>query len=264
MIFTVVFKLLLPYFFQKEISFILSVVLGFFCQSVLLYRTTIKYDKCKNNFNEYKFLLLKYKRFPLFKMPQNIISMINMHLPIFLLGIQVSSNDVGYYVMARTILLIPITFFSQVVGDVLYPRFSEKVQRNENVFDLLYKSTALLLLLALIISMVIYFYGDYLFPLFLGSKWQDSGIYASYLLLWFVINFINRPFVDLISPLKLDWILFVNSLLTISIMIIFFYCSSLMKLDVKDILIIYSIISFVPQFILMIYVFFKAYDLKRE
>jgi O-antigen/teichoic acid export membrane protein len=210
--------------------------------------------KFKIGIKELRNVAIIFSRFPKYRMPQNIISMINLHIPIFGLGILYDTNVVGNFVMARTILLMPITFFSQALGDVLYPKFCEKIKEKSDPSQLLYKSSIILLFISILISVVIMLFGESIFVTILGESWNESGNYSAYLILWFICNFINRPFLAIVSPLKLDKVLFYNSFITMLLICIGLFISHILEISVYNVLMIYSFASTIPQIIMLVYI----------
>lgn len=136
--------------------------------------------------------LIRYKKFPIYETFGALLNNISWQLPIFMLSSFFSSTVVGYYVLGKRILSMPMSLIGMSIAQVFYQRASEEKRNGmlakvvENVFHRLVK----LGLLPFIILTVI---GDDLFEIVFGSNWIEAGVYTQILSIWTFFWFISSP-----------------------------------------------------------------------
>lgn len=255
---TALLKMLLVKFINQVDAFLIAIIIGLSIQVIILRgRSDLSIINYKNAF-EFKEILVSYNRFPKYIMPQTMIAMINLHSPVFVMSMLYDSIVVSHFVMARAIMMLPITFIAQNVGDVLFSKFSQKINNNEPTQNLLMQSVLIMLVISSFAALTIYLFGPWLFSTFLGDRWETSGEYAGWLTLWFMFNFINRPFVALTSPLKLDRALLMNGIATMVLVLLVFIIAGELNFQVQSTLLIYSLATVIPQSFFMMYIFNKS------
>lgn len=137
-----------------------------------------------------KAVALKYKQFPFFTMPAQLLNSMAVAAPVFLLSNYYSLENSGYYSMAMTVLILPVNVISYAVRDVFRKKAND-IYRIEGRFDKLYKRVLILFCIISIISCVII--APFLIRIFcfvLGDIWAESGKISLVLLPMIALDFI--------------------------------------------------------------------------
>lgn len=153
-------------------------------------------------------LAKRHRDFPLFRAPQNTINAFSESLPVLMLASLFGPSSAGFYSLGKMVMGVPLTLVAKSVGDVFYPRVTEAVNNNENVFGLVLKATIALAGIGILPFTLVIAFGPLLFSLVFGSEWAMAGEYARWLALWLFFGFINRPSVAAMPALGLQpWLL---------------------------------------------------------
>lgn len=152
--------------------------------------------------NSLKETFTRYKDFPLFQAPLELINSSAHSLPILLLAIFFGPATAGFYSIGRTALSIPSRLIGDAIGDVFYPRISKAANENEDVTLLLKKSTLILFLIAIMPYGLIIVFGPQLFSVIFGEEWAVAGEYARWLSVWLLFSFANKPCIKALPVLS--------------------------------------------------------------
>lgn len=164
---------------------------------------TTKY-KAPRLFADLKELAYKHRDFPLFRAPQVFINAASQSLPVIMLASFFGPAAAGYYSIGKTVLGLPTTLIGKSVSDVFYPRITEAFNEGKSVKKLLIKATGSLALVCVVPFSIVIFFGPWLFEFIFGQDWVMAGEYASWMALWSMFAFINRPSVSVIPVLRLQ------------------------------------------------------------
>lgn len=149
-------------------------------------------------------LLKEHKDFAFFRTPQIFINSIGQSLPILLLSNLSGATAVGFYVLARTVLLVPSNLIGQSVADVFYPKFVETLHAGRSGKGLLLKTCASLAAIGVVPYLVLIALGPWLFALIFGSEWREAGEYVQWMSLWLFVVLVTRPVIAAIPVLSLQ------------------------------------------------------------
>lgn len=149
-------------------------------------------------------LAKRYSDFPLYRNPQVLINSVSFNLPVLMLAALFGSSSAGFFVLAKTLLFMPIQLVGQSVGDVFYPSITEAAQRRERLTKRIIKATLSLALIGFFPFAAVFVFGPWLFGLVFGGNWVVAGEYARWLSVMLFFTFINRPVVASIPTLGLQ------------------------------------------------------------
>lgn len=147
---------------------------------------------------------LRYRDFPFFRAPHQMLNALSQGIPLMLLGSQVGVAAAGFYAVARSLLIMPTQLLGKSVGDVFLQRVAVRVREREAVADDLRRATASLALLGLLPFALVVAFGPQLFEWLLGGAWLQAGHYARWLALWLYCTLLNTPSVSAIAVLGLQ------------------------------------------------------------
>lgn len=198
--FTVLFLAIV--FISSPSNLIIAEILSSLIVCCTLYFGINKLFFTKNiNYNILKDVLIRYKQFPKFDLPSNVLFRSKQAIIIILLLKFYSAEIVGYFGMALLILTIPTTLIGSAVSEVFYKEAStykspEKLKKStlDLFFTLLSTSLVIFTLLAL--------FSKSLIPFFLGNDWASaSGVIAVLVIVSFS-DFMISPFLNIFKILN--------------------------------------------------------------
>lgn len=179
------------------VSAVLVVVtsLSYGLQAALLYAGGVRHQVLTdlNEEQMYRRLLKKYRGFPLYRMPSEIISAISQTLPVFLLAIMFDASASGHYALARSVVSLPVYLICGAAGNVLYSRMAEMARQGVKLFPFALRIILLLLIVPGGGMLIVSIYFRELFALVFGADWQQSGDFARWMTLWVVCLFGSVP-----------------------------------------------------------------------
>lgn len=138
-------------------------------------------------------LLARHKKFFIYSLPSDLITMFTHQLPVFLLSRFAGSAEVGYFNMSQRILAIPSVFISTSVGEVFKQRATEDYHRAGTCRPIFMKTFKALALMGLVPFLLIFLFGPWMFSVFLGAQWESAGVYSRIFALMFYLRFVNSP-----------------------------------------------------------------------
>lgn len=172
-------------------------------------------------------LLRRYRDFPRYRMPTDVLNAASQSVPVIMLGSLFSPAAAGLYVLTRSVLNLPGNIIGSAVGNVLYARYAELDRQGKALMPLLLRSTAGLMLLAPVIVAAAWF-APTVFAFVFGEEWREAGHYARWMALWIGVALANVPAVRLAPVIEAQNLLFIANVLMLilrvfSIMIIYWH-----------------------------------------
>ena len=135
----------------------------------------------------------RYKNFPLFTLPGELLGNINSQLPVFFLSSAFGNTITGYYSLVQRLIGIPLKLLTSSSAEVFRSEAAKKFKYNNSFKDLALKTSKYLFLLALVIGIVLFFASDYLIPIFLGKEWFNTIPFLKVMIILFVFQFSVSP-----------------------------------------------------------------------
>ena len=231
---------------------------------------------CKNerdliiNFNAKKIWeqAEKYKNFPKFQGPSQLLLTVVPQLPIFYLGYYFSTIEVGYYGLAISMVNLPLNLISTSVSQVYFSEISEYgINRPSKVLKLSKVVVRKMASISAIVFLFLFFLGPLLFSVFFGEEWRIAGEIAKWLAIPICINFISSPIMQCINLFQLQKIQLIFNLCRITFITSAFYFCYALKLDLMQTIKIYSsVLSLISlsMFVLIFEIIKKKIILNRS
>ena len=138
-------------------------------------------------------LLVKYREFPLFRMPADMVNAMSQTAPVFLLSVLFSPAATGLYVLARAVVSLPLNLIGSAAGNVFYSRISEMSRNGDQIYPFVLKSTLFQLIIPGGITLTSATVFPYIFSTIFGETWRAAGEYAQWMSLWVVCMLVNVP-----------------------------------------------------------------------
>lgn len=138
-------------------------------------------------------LLRRHRDFPLYRVPTDVLNALAQTSPVFILSILYSSSVVGYYVLARSVVNLPLAVIGGAVGNVYYSRFAASAREGAILFPLVLKGTLFHMLLVGVPLLLAALLFPPMFSVIFGEIWRPAGEYAQWMVLWVVGMVSNIP-----------------------------------------------------------------------
>jgi O-antigen/teichoic acid export membrane protein len=144
----------------------------------------------------------EYKVYPKINLPHTLLDL-GVDLSIAaLIVFYFDKSSFGSFSHAYLMLKLPISIMGQSVGQVFYQRCSEKINRGESIYPEFLKTAKVLFLIGIVPFTVLFFLGDWIFPLVFGDEWVESGQFAEWMAPFLFLNFVLSPLSTIVLVLK--------------------------------------------------------------
>lgn len=209
-----ILKIILGGFFGSNVLFlILSALIGSIINTVYLLSSILKIIR-----NEIVFSLIRCKKVFIKYIDYlkyfNWINLLNSFSQqvVFLLLISFYSTEVlGYFSLAYSVILLPVGLISNALFKVYLPNISKKISKKQKITKDFRKVTYLLAIIGFAGFSLLYLIAPWLFEKVFGFEWRMSGIYSQYLIPWIFMLFINKPANSVIQYFqRFKWLLVYN------------------------------------------------------
>lgn len=139
--------------------------------------------------------VVKYKDFPLYSMPKNLICHLSNGLPVLMLTAEFGATNVGYYSLAITIGYLPLIMIASSIYQVMLRHTSERLNDNKPIYSEIQKFVIYSTLILCSVFFAISFFLPTITELLFGPGWGMTGSILTLLLPWFVTGFISNSLV---------------------------------------------------------------------
>jgi len=146
------------------------------------------------NLKSLKYVLKRYKKFPLYSAPSNYVYTASNNLPVILLVSLFDSTITGFFGLAKSITYLPISLIGNSISQVFYSESANLGKENPKEIKRLSVSLMKkIAIIAVIPLLVLLFFGPILFSFVFGKEWYEAGIYARLLSIMVYFHFIITP-----------------------------------------------------------------------
>ncbi|MDG1916660.1 MAG: oligosaccharide flippase family protein [Flavobacteriales bacterium] len=185
-------QLTFPYLKSGLVGLIMGKIISSIVAPFYLWKTS-KFEVGKVNFSMLTILAKKYIDFPKFTNFSILLNNLSINTINLLIPTLYSTTLLGLYSLMYKVLAAPFAFLGNSINQV----FLEEAVRQKNdtaeAFDLTKRMVLQLSLLSFLFFGVAYFIVEDLFAFIFGEEWKMSGLYAKYLIPFFMFKFIASP-----------------------------------------------------------------------
>ncbi|WP_018109324.1 oligosaccharide flippase family protein [Bacteroides propionicifaciens] len=192
-----------------------------------------------------KKIALKYKDFPLFMAPSELILSFASNLPTIMFLKYASLADIGIYGMATRILMQPISLISSSVKNVTMSYMSDRKNTNSSILFWYFKIVLCLLGISIFGCIFIFFLGDFIIDFFLGNNWLETYTYMIYLMPLFISMMISSPASVAVRVFDMQRLTLVFSIFSLIVKWLVLIYTFSINLDIKDVIFYYAIVSLI-------------------
>ncbi|MBB1036651.1 MULTISPECIES: lipopolysaccharide biosynthesis protein [Dietzia] len=114
-------------------------------------------------------------------------------LPIVLFAIYYTAFDTGQLSLTQKTLAAPVALFGSALGQVFLNSFSQRFRAGLALRDSFFRVSMVTLVIALVLTLVVAFFGEEIFSFVFGSEWRDAGSYASLMVFGISAQLVAAP-----------------------------------------------------------------------
>lgn len=145
------------------------------------------------SWEEMKVEALRYIDFPKYFTLSNVILSLSSNLPVLLFVRFISLVQLGIYGMAVRIIAQPVSLISQSFQSVILSYMAERRNKMQPILRWYLKMLLFLFLVAVFASIMVLLIGTQIVDLFLGSEWEEAGVYIKMLIPMLIGMMIATP-----------------------------------------------------------------------
>lgn len=154
------------------------------------------------SFTKIKYVLRKYSEFPKYNVIPSFMSACSYLLPVLFINKFYSATDAGFFDLSKLVLSIPLALIAISISNVLLQKLSEKHRNSLSILKEIYPIIVIVLIIAILEIVIIFFFGKGLFVLFFGDEWLFSGEISRILVWAYAFNFFIASFSSIYIALK--------------------------------------------------------------
>lgn len=183
--------------FSTKYMLVVGLVIGQGLSTLQLILYTLKHDKDYSFYfrlQDLKIIILKYKEFPIFQLPSQLISTGNYHLITIVFAALFNSTIIGLYSLAQRMLRLPMTLIGNAVSDVFRQSISKDINSDGEYRETYIKTLKILTIVSVPLFIMMFIFSPFVFELMFGKEWINAGEFVRYLLPMLFCQFIFSPF----------------------------------------------------------------------
>ncbi len=137
---------------------------------------------------------VRYRRFAFFSTPATVVGQTITRLPAFLIPVFILQHEaeLGYFTHAVAAIGYPLSYIARSVGHVFFVTAAE-AQLKGNLTQISSSVHRNLIMVALFPLLALMLGGPDFFEVWMGSGWDQAGIYAQYVGAWLVLGAVVSP-----------------------------------------------------------------------
>ena len=160
----------------------------------------------------------KYKKYPLSLLPGNLINRYTADLPIYMFTAYFSPAITGAFVLANTIMAIPLKVIGSSFGSVFLQKANELYLNNpDKMSRFANRINRKMLLVGTLAFGMLFGFGDLIFSVFFGTEWTIAGKFAALFSVYFIFKLASSPMTKVFRVVgKEHYSLYVSVVLALS------------------------------------------------
>lgn len=199
---------------------------------------------------------IEFNRFPKYIVPGQLLNTLGASLPILIMGIYFTGEDIGLFSMALAIMYVPISVVGRSVRDVFRKKVRDSQESSDSIFSFMRNLFGKLVLVSVLAALSLVWFLPTIFSFFLGDKWLMTGIYAQILTPLVVINFISTGLDGVLLVAKKYKHIFIWQLLFCFCSVVPVFIGGCFDFSFKCTVWIYCIFRIIPD-VTLIYLSFR-------
>lgn len=177
-----------------DFGLISSTIIGVFVSVSIVAKSMVDdFKKYHISWGSFKYILKKYKKFPLYDLPAVVLNITSNQAQIILTSHMLDIHSAGQFFLAQKVVMSPMSVISAAVGDVFRQEALDEIKEKGVAKQAFLRSFKILASLSLPIASVFYFFSDYLFSVVFGAEWRQAGEIVSIFSPMFALRFVASP-----------------------------------------------------------------------
>jgi len=207
--------------------------------SVLFYKKKI--SRINVSINMILLLLRKYRKFPFYSGPAVLLNTLSIYAtPLILISLY-GPDIAGHYSFGQRMIGVPILIVGHSIAQVYYNEVSEIIHDKKPLYKLYKQAVIKLFLLAILPTLILFFFGSTIFKFIFGNNWVQSGRFIQIMIIPYLFRFIMTPVSQTLLILEKQNIQFYWDLSRVILIgLIFYFC----KINAVDIYVAVGMYSF--------------------
>jgi O-antigen/teichoic acid export membrane protein len=187
---------------------VLGMIFGTVVGAIIIAWQLIRYDlpslRLVINRTAMKRLAKQHLDFPLYSMPQALLSTTTVTVPSILLTALFSPHVAGLYWFTYRLFEMPITLLGDATRRVFYQRAAELYHKGEDLTDIFIRTTGGLTAMVALPVIVMFVAGPWIYAVAFGDTWREAGVFAQWIVIWWAMRFISLPALMLVPVLNIQ------------------------------------------------------------
>lgn len=183
---------------------------------------------------------VRFKEFPKYILPGQLLNSLSVAAPVFLISYYYGSEITGYYSMALTLLILPVSIVSNAVKDVFRQKITYEINCGKNCRPLIIRLLIPLSIACILGACLLYPFLPFLFNFFLGSTWKPAGIYSQIMLFMAVTEFCAMSLNGVLLAVEQLKVVFWWQVIFLILTILPLFFAGEIGLNIKESLILFS------------------------
>lgn len=139
------------------------------------------------------YTLKRYKKFPLFNMPNALLDGVRQGSINGMIGKFFGSTNLGLFSYAWRIVWLPLSLIGGSISQVFFQRMARRQERGEPVLGTIWALVWRLAAITAPFFFLIHQYAPELFRFIFGPEWEAAGHMAKKLIPWLYLNLLTSP-----------------------------------------------------------------------
>jgi O-antigen/teichoic acid export membrane protein len=135
----------------------------------------------------------QYSMFPKYLTLSTWFNTLSMEMAVFFFSFYFEQKYVGYYVLSKQVLYIPMSIIGTSIQQVFFQKACEIRDDKVALLNLFFKTIKHLFVIGFIPMLIILIFGKHLFVLIFGKNWEMAGIMSQILSPWLLLAFCLAP-----------------------------------------------------------------------
>lgn len=220
-------KIVLGLFGLKTIGLLIGQAFNQGSGTLSLIRQFLKeFDKLKSKVSRQRifFIALYYKSFPFYRLPSQILMVVSVQAPVFMMASLYGKEITGQFSLAMMALSLPVSLIGAAVSRAYY---AEIAALGKNSISEIKKITSdvqkKLFLIGLPLTVVVLLFAESGFILVFGTEWGVAGDFARVLAPFILFQFTSAPLMEALNVVgsQLNF-LFIQTLRAIGLVFLYF------------------------------------------
>ena len=236
---------------------IIGQIISYFSGNFILLKVLKNKPQLKKSVSKLKMMSLskEYKKFPIYSLPSILLNSVNLNMVNFFVSSIFSVTTLGFYSLTQRIIGIPSRVIVNSFSQVYFQKATEEFHQTGKTERIFKKTLKKIFYISLPVFTLMFFVVKPLFSFVFGAEWEISGVYAQILIPLALVRFISGALsLTMIIHQKQQYSLFMNILLFITTLSIFFIGKYLNAGFINFLIYFSTLLSF--EYLLFLYIYF--------